>query len=45
MAVHLHPQGVDWTFGNDEAGWEALHTAHAAACTGAVAVAYEPTGG
>ena len=24
LAVHLHPQGVDWTFGNDTAGWEAL---------------------
>ncbi len=45
LAVHLHPQGVDWTFGNDEAGWEALHAALAAACTGAVTVAYEPIGG
>jgi transposase len=45
LAVHLHPQGVDWTFGNDEAGWEALHAVLAAACTGTVTVAYEPTGG
>ncbi len=45
LAVHLHPQRVDWTFGNDAAGWEALHGALAAACTGVVTVAYEPTGG
>ncbi len=31
--------------GNDEAGWEALHAALAAACTGAVTVAYWPIGG